>query len=392
MSDTTDLNKVKNAVATICSNDLLKLLKEYQKETSENKTKIMFMKYFTTCRVRCLQLLATARWVKASKSEDAKEMEIATQHLQSIHREINSGWPAPMYDVDNACDVLGSSRFYAPRAMSSGLVQNQEEEEEEEMDIEQSTLKQRLQIEVQRRFLQSCGMLSNDTAQEFRTLIDDVRFFVSGHEHVVIRKNDQFEFKLSFTTKSTIDRARWYVPSVKFLLQADASDESMILPDDAELMSVRSSELYSLSLSDLLITNKTQVRTWMTAILNDENSKNPTLICARTLRTLSTKFIILTLRSQMESFVEKMNANHIEVKDKEEDGFDVNVYFSNRGRKRMLRCTLSIFNKDGTTHPDGSTSVCCRVSSSSYEDNNIFVRSVLERFNHFTLSCFNYDY
>ena len=120
----------------------------------------------------------------------------------------------------------------------SGLVQNREEEEEE-MDIEQSTLQQRLQIEVKRRFLQSWGMLSNDTAEEFRKLIDDVRFFVSGDEHVVIRKNDQFEFKLSFTTKSTIDRARWYVPSVKFLLQADASDESMILPDDAELMSVR---------------------------------------------------------------------------------------------------------------------------------------------------------
>ena len=51
MSDSQDLNKVKNAVATICSNDLLKLLKEYQKENSENKTKIMFMKYFTTCRV-----------------------------------------------------------------------------------------------------------------------------------------------------------------------------------------------------------------------------------------------------------------------------------------------------------------------------------------------------
>ena len=67
---------------------------------------------------------------------------------------------------------------------------------------------------------------------------------------MVIRKNDQFEFKLSFTTKSTIDRARWYVPSVKFLLQADASDENMILPDDAELMSVRSSEL-ELSLSVL---------------------------------------------------------------------------------------------------------------------------------------------
>ena len=110
----------------------------------------------------------------------------------------------------------------------------------------------------------------------------------------------------------------------------------------------------------------------MTAILNDENTKNPTLICARTLRTLSTKFIILTLRSQMESFVEKMNANHIEVKDKEEDGFDVNVYFSNR--RRMLRCTLSIFNTDDTDR-DGSTSVCCRVSSSSYDDNNIFVHA-----------------
>ena len=154
-------------------------------------------------------VVGECRWVKASKSEDVKEMEIATQHLQSIYREINSGWPAPMYDVDNACDVLGSSRFDAPRAILSGLVQNREEEEEE-MDIEQSTLQQRLQIEVQRRFLQSCGMLSNDTAQEFRKLIDDVRYFFSGDEHVVIRKNEQYEFTLSFTTKSTIDRARMY--------------------------------------------------------------------------------------------------------------------------------------------------------------------------------------
>ena len=95
-------------------------------------------------------------------------MEIATQHLQSIHREINSGWPAPMYDVDNACDVLGSSRLEMAARDIVGTRSESREEEEEEMDIEQSTLQQRLQIEVQRRFLQSCGMLSNDTAQEFQ--------------------------------------------------------------------------------------------------------------------------------------------------------------------------------------------------------------------------------
>merc|ERR1712070_1355467 len=40
----------------------------------------------------------------------------------------------------------------------------------------------------------------------------------------------------------------------------------------------------------------------------------------------------------------------------------------------MLRCTLSIFNKDDVDH-DGSTSVCCRVSSSSYDDYDTFVHA-----------------
>lgn len=66
----------------------------------------------------------------------------------------------------------------------------------------------------------------------------------------------------------------------------------------------------------------------MTAILNDENTENPMLVCVRTLCVLSTKFQMLTLRTQMESFIEKMNANHIELKDcvDKKDGFDVNVY------------------------------------------------------------------
>ena len=321
------MNKVKDAVATICLNDMVKLMSEYKKETRENKIKIMFMRYFTTCRVRCLQLLATARWIKASESEDVKGLEIATQHLQNIHREINSGWPAPMYDVDNACDVLGSSFFELPRALLSGLVRNREDENETNITVtERSTLQQRLQIEVQKRFLRSCGMLSNDTAGDFSRLIQDVQFFTNPDEHVAIRRNEEFEFKLSFTTKSTIDRARWYVPSLRFLLKADALDENTILPDEKELMSVRSR--VSRERTTIKQQQQQQVRTWMTAILNDENTENPMLVCVRTLCVLSTKFQMLTLRTQMESFIEKMNANHIELKDcvHKKDGFDVNVY------------------------------------------------------------------
>ena len=84
----------------------------------------------------------------------------------------------------------------------------------------------------------------------------------------------------------------------------------------------------------------------------------------------------------VEKFVEKMNANHIEVKDKEEDGFDVNVLLE---QKRMFWCTLSIFNKDGADR-DGSTSVCCRVSSSSYDDYDMFVHAQRISMKNFSLS------
>jgi hypothetical protein len=336
--DGISMNRLKNAVTTICSNDLLKLMSTYKNEKKENLVKIMFMKYFTTCRVRYLHLLAAARWL--TKSDDVKDMEIATQQLQSIHREINAGWPAPMYDVENACDVLGSSYFETPRAIISGLVPNHDS-----LDSEEPISMEKLEIEVQRRFLQSSGMISNETSEEFRSLVQDVQFFEGS---VVVRRDHEFEFKVTFSTKSTVDRARWYVPSLKFLIQADALDENTVLPDEDEI---------------------TSVRTWMTAMLNDENAMNPMLICVRTLCVLSTKFQFLTLKTQLENFISRTNGNHIEVKDREdeaEDGFDVNVYFSSPyRRKRMLRCTLSMFRD--TKSPSSSSSaaaVCCRVSSS----------------------------